>query len=99
MYLVKTKSGDKILETANEVKSINKSEVVKIYSLSEVEYDSIVSDSDIRDCVYNYLENNQKSKRGCIGFCFRNIRNQKIRSIKSYYCYEKRKGNLCSSGF
>ena len=68
MYLVRTKSGDKIVESANEVKRINKNEVVKVYSLSEVGYDSIISDSDIRDCIYNCLKGNQKSKEDVLDF-------------------------------
>lgn len=68
MYLVRTKSGDKILETANEVKNINKSEIIQMYSLSEVEYDSIISDNDIMDCIYNCLKGDQKSKEDVLDF-------------------------------
>lgn len=68
MYLVRTKSGDKILETANEVKNINKSEIIQMYSLSEVEYDSIISNSDIRDCIYSCLKGDQKLKEDVLDF-------------------------------
>lgn len=62
MYLVKMNDGDKIVETANEVKTLDKNKIIKIYSLTEVDYDSLVSTSDIRDCIYNYLKGNQIDK-------------------------------------
>lgn len=62
MYLVKMNDGDKIMETANEVKALDKNKIVKIYSLTEVDYNSVVSTSDIRDCIYNYLKGEQMEK-------------------------------------
>ena len=52
MYLVKTNSGDKFLNSVNEVKSINKNDIIGVYTLVEVDYDSLISTSDIRDCIY-----------------------------------------------
>lgn len=62
MYLVRTKNGDNVVSTANGVKEFNKNEIEKIYSLSEVDYDSVVSTSDIRDCIYKCLKGSQQSK-------------------------------------
>lgn len=62
MYLVKTINGDKIVETANEVKSLNKNEIKKIYLLTEMDYDSLVSTSDIRDCICTYLKGTNMAK-------------------------------------
>ena len=62
MYLVKTNSGDKFLNSANEVKSINKNDIIGVYTLVEVDYDSLISTSDIRDCIYSYLKGNQEDK-------------------------------------
>lgn len=67
MYLVVTKSNEKIiLNTAEEVKSINKEDISKIYALSEVDYKSIVSTSDIRDCIYDILKGKQMTKEEVI---------------------------------
>lgn len=68
MYLVRTDNGDKVVETANEVKFLDKNKIVKIYSLTEVEYDSLVSTSDIRDCIYTYLKGNQMNKETVIDY-------------------------------
>lgn len=55
MYLVKTTNGDKILNSADAVKSIKKEDIEKIYFLTEVNYDSVISNADIRDCIYSYV--------------------------------------------
>lgn len=47
MYLVKTTNGDKILNSADAVKSIKKEDIEKIYFLTEVNYDSVISNADI----------------------------------------------------
>lgn len=62
MYLVKTKNGDKILNSTNDVKNIDKNDIIEIYFLTKVEYDSLVSTSDIRDCIYNFLKGHQIDK-------------------------------------
>ena len=62
MYLVKTKNGDKILSSTNDIKNINKNDIIDIYFLTKVEYDSLVSTSDIRDCIYNFLKGHQIDK-------------------------------------
>lgn len=62
MYLVKTKNGDKILNSTNDIKNINKNDIIEIYFLTKVEYDSLVSTSDIRDCIYNFLKGHQIDK-------------------------------------
>ena len=45
MYLVKTTNGDKILNSADAVKSIKKEDIEKIYFLTEVNYDSVISNA------------------------------------------------------
>ena len=62
MYLVKTNSGDKFLNSANEVKSINKNEIIGVYTLVEMDYDSLISTSDIRECIYSYLKKDNIKK-------------------------------------
>lgn len=62
MYLVITNNGDQVLNSANEVKEINKNEVIKIYALAEVNYDDLVSTFEIRDCIYGYLKGKQMTK-------------------------------------
>lgn len=69
MYLVITKLNEKIIcNTADEVKNFNKKEdIMKIFSLSMVDYNEIVSTSDIRDCIYNTLKGgNQLDKNTLI---------------------------------
>ena len=61
MYLVKTKSGNRIIDTVNEVKEIDKNEILEIYFLSKVDYDSLVSTGDVRDCITEHL--NKQSGR------------------------------------
>lgn len=68
MYLVKTNDSDKIVETVDEVKSLDRNKIIKIYSLTEVDYDSLVSTSDIRDCVYNFLKGTQAAKTTVVDF-------------------------------
>lgn len=68
MYLVRMNDGDKMIETANGVKSLDKNKIIKIYSLTEVDYDLLVSTSDIRDCIYNYLKGNQEDKETIIDY-------------------------------
>lgn len=68
MYLVKTNDSDKIVETVDEVKSLDRNKIVKIYSLAEVDYDSLVSTSDIRDCVFNFLKGTQAAKATVVDF-------------------------------
>lgn len=68
MYLIRMNDGDKIVETTNEVKDLDKNKIEKIYSLTEVDYDSIVSTSDIRDCIYNYLKGKQIAKEVVIDY-------------------------------
>ena len=47
MYLVKTTNGDKILNSADAVKSIKKEDIEKIYFLTEVNYDSVISNAAV----------------------------------------------------
>lgn len=68
MYLIRMNDGDKIVETTNEVKDLGKNKIAKIYSLTEVDYDSLVSTSDIRDCIYNYLKGNQMDKDTIVNY-------------------------------
>lgn len=56
MYLVQTIEGtDEVVTTADEVKKFGKNEVKRIYALSEVDYDDLVSTADIRDCICSYI--------------------------------------------
>lgn len=59
MYLVRTKQGDKFVESADDVKHINKNDVLEVFMLEKLDYDSIASTSEIRDCLYNYLKDDQ----------------------------------------
>ena len=59
MYLVRTKQGDKFVESADDVKHINKNDVLEVFMLEKLDYDSIASTSEIRDCLYNYLKSDQ----------------------------------------
>ena len=68
MYLVKTNLGDKFLNSANEVKSINKNDIIGLYTVVEVDYDSLVSTSDIRDCIYSYLKGTTAEKDDIIEY-------------------------------
>lgn len=68
MYLVRTKTEDSIVNTVNEVKEFDKKEISKIYSLTEVDYNELVSTSDIRDCVYDYLKGDQKPKEDILEY-------------------------------
>ena len=49
MYLVRTKQGDKFVESADDVKHINKNDVLEVFMLEKLDYDSIASTSEIRD--------------------------------------------------
>lgn len=68
MYLVKTTNGDKILNSADAVKSIKKEDIEKIYFLTEVNYNSVISNADIRDCIYSYLKGKQLSKETVVDY-------------------------------
>lgn len=68
MYLVKTTNGDKILNSADAVKSIKKEDIEKIYFLTKVNYDSVISNADIRDCIYSYLKGKQLSKETVVDY-------------------------------
>ena len=68
IYLVRTNSGDKIVDTAEEIKELDKLKIRKIYSLSEVDYDSLVSTSDIRDCIYSLLKGDQVDRNEVINY-------------------------------
>lgn len=59
MYLVRTRQGDKFVESADGVKQINKTDVLEVFMLEKLDYDSIASTSEIRDCIYNYLKGDQ----------------------------------------
>ena len=59
MYLVRTRQGDKFIESAYDVKQINKNDVLEVFMLEKLDYDSIASTSEIRDCIYNYLKGDQ----------------------------------------
>lgn len=67
-YLVETKNGNIKCNNAEEVKAYSKSEIINIYLLQEVSYDDIVSTSDIRDCIYNYLKGKQELKEDVIEY-------------------------------
>lgn len=52
----------------NAVKSIKKEDIEKIYFLTEVNYDSVISNADIRDCIYSYLKGKQLSKETVVDY-------------------------------
>lgn len=68
MYLVRTYNGDAVMETVEEIKLLDKATIRKIYSLSEVDYDSLVSTSDIRDCIYSILKGDQVDRNEVINY-------------------------------
>ncbi len=69
MYLVETKNGSTKCSDANEIKEkFYKSDIVRIYSLNEVDYDELIATSDIRDSIYKYLKGEQKSKEDVIEY-------------------------------
>lgn len=68
MYLVRTYNGDAVMETVEEIKLLDKATIRKIYSLSEVDYDSLVSTSDIRDCIYSLLKGDQVDRNEVINY-------------------------------
>lgn len=73
MYLIRMNDGDKIVETTNEVKELDKNKIAKIYLLTEVDYDSIVSTSDIRDCIYNHLKGTQMDKDTIVNYVSKSL--------------------------
>lgn len=83
MYLVETKTGYKKCNTAEEVKMFSKSEIINTYSLKEVNYDDIVSTSDIRDCIYNYLKGKQEPKEDVLEYVSNtlNIRKAEVSKV------------------
>ena len=91
MYLVKTTNGDKIVESANEVKDINRNEVIEVFELIKMEYDSIISTSDIRDCIYSYLKNDQKSKEDVLGYVSKKLDAKKSEISKVITAMKKEK--------
>lgn len=68
MYLAETKNGNIKCNNVNEVKELSKNDVLKVYLLNEVNYDDLVSTSDIRDCIYNYLKGKQETKEDVIEY-------------------------------
>ncbi len=68
MYLVETKNRNIKCNNAEEAKTFSKSEIINIYLLHEVNYDDVVSTADIRDCIYNYLKNEQKPKEDVLEY-------------------------------
>lgn len=68
MYLVETKTGNIKCNTVEEVKKFSKSKVINIYYLMQVVYDDLVSTSDVRDCIYNYLKGKQMPKEDVLEY-------------------------------
>lgn len=66
MYLVETRKQTIKCNSADEVKRIPKSEVIALYGLNKISYDDLVSTSDIRDCIYEFLKDKQYSKEEVI---------------------------------
>lgn len=62
MYLVVTKTNEKLIcKTVDEVKAIEK-EISQIYTMSEVDYNDLVSTADIRSCIFDILKGEQMEK-------------------------------------
>lgn len=91
MYLVRMNDGDKIMETANEVKLLDENKILKIYSLSEVDYDSLIVTSDIRDCIYNYLKGNQINKETIVNYVSETLGIKKTEVSKTITAMKKDK--------
>lgn len=81
MYLVRTYNGDAVMETVEEIKLLDKATIRKIYSLSEVDYDSLVSTSDIRDCIYSLLKGDQVDRNEVINYVAEKLDIKKERSF------------------
>ena len=91
MYLVRMNDGDKIMETANEVKLLDENKILKIYSLSVVDYDSLIVTSDIRDCIYNYLKGNQINKETIVNYVSETLGIKKTEVSKTITAMKKDK--------
>lgn len=91
MYLVITDNGDEIVDTAEEIKSLEKTKIRKIYSLTEVDYDSLVSTSDIRDCIYNYLKGDQVDKDEVVNYVTESLNVKKREVSKVITAMKKEK--------
>ena len=78
MYLIRTIEGtDEVVTTADEVKKFDKNEVKKIYILSEVDYDDLVSTADIRDCICSYIKKGPEPKEDVIDYVANNLKVKK----------------------
>lgn len=95
MYLVETRDGSVKCNNAEEVKAFSKNEVMKVYSLNEVNYDDLVSTSDIRDCICNYLKGKQEPKEDVIEYVSSVLNVKKIEVSKVITSMKKEKNNLC----
>lgn len=91
MYLVRTISGDSICETAEEVKAIPRNEVLNLYSLTSVDYDTIVLNAIIQNCILKYLKGNQYPKRDVIEFTADSLGVRKAAVSKVIAAMEKEK--------
>lgn len=73
MYLIRLLNKDVICGTVDEVKAIPKDSIKSIYSLISVEYDDLVSCSDIRDCIYKFLKGNQVSRDDVLDYVSKSL--------------------------
>lgn len=97
MYLVRTDNGNELVDTAEEIKALDRANIRKIYSLSEVDYDSLVSTSDIRDCIYNYLKGDQVDKDDVVNYVAETLNVKKKEVFKVITAMKKEK-IICGQG-
>lgn len=95
MYLVRTDNGNELVDTAEEIKALDRANIRKIYSLSEVDYDSLVSTSDIRDCIYNYLKGDQVDKDDVVNYVAETLNVKKKEVFKVITAMKKEKIICC----
>lgn len=69
MYLVELKTGDNVeCASIDDVKRYHASEVAAVYIMKQIDYDSLVSTQDIRECIYNYLKGSQLTKEDVLEY-------------------------------
>ena len=66
LYLVRTKTEDKLVEGIDEVKAFSKGEITGLYALHEIDYDDLVSTEDVRNAICAYLKGTQEPKEDVV---------------------------------
>lgn len=68
MYLIEMEDEVKTCKTLKDLKAIPKDKIVAIYSLTAVDYDTVILKETIQDCIYNYLKGHQYPKQDVIDY-------------------------------